>query len=61
MSKRNSAISYASSLTIFAEDGYELKMLRSEKPHLSRIYYAPLNEVPQEKDLPTIDKVKMFG
>ncbi|MFY3740695.1 MAG: hypothetical protein HMLIMOIP_001138 [Candidatus Nitrosomirales archaeon] len=54
MSKRNSAIADASSLTIFAEEAYELKMLGREKPDLSRIYYAPLN-VLQEKDLPIVE------
>lgn len=61
MSKRNSAIAAASSLTIFAEEAYELEMLERENPDLSGIYYAPLLNDVLEKDLPIIDKVKMFG
>jgi hypothetical protein len=61
MSKRNSAMTGASSLIIIVEEAYDLKMLGRGKQHLSRIYYASLTEVLQEKDLPVIDKVKTFG
>ncbi|GEM_PF-4002266 len=61
MSKRNNAMASASSLIMFIEEANDLKMLGREKQGLSRIYYAPLTEVLQEKDLPVIDKVKTFG
>jgi hypothetical protein len=61
MSHRKSAMADVSSLIIFVEGAYDSKMLGRKKPDLSRIYYTPLTEVLQEKDLPVIDKVKTFG